>query len=161
MYIAGFANTSDKGVFVLSIITSILLIIIGTLFIVNYPKKLSHTATFEGVLVELNKTKYSIKVKGLWHYGAYEGYIQKTFDITKDDLLRICEFIDQCQIDSINVRVWSEKEQSRQIEMNGSIVKKYDWWKYAKPALWLMVLPGTIFLICLIVNRKQYLKDVD
>jgi len=73
----------------------------------------------------------------------------------------ICHYIENCKSDSVRVRIWAEKNQARQIEMNGTIVKRYDWWKYAKPALWLMILPGSIFLILLILDRKRLLKEPE
>ena len=161
MYIIGFINTSNKGVFVLSFITSVALLVCGVLFLVNYPKILSPTATFEGVLIGLNKTEYSITVKGVWNYGAYSGYIQEIYDITQEDLPNISGYANNYESDSVIVRIWAEKKQARQIEMNGTIVKRYDWWKYAKPALWLMILPGSIFLILLILDRKRLLKEPE
>lgn len=161
MYIAGFANTSNRGAYVLSIFTCAVFIVCGALFLANYPKKLSHTATFEGLLVELNSTRYSMKIKGAWHYGGYVGNIQKTYNFTKDDLPNICYYVENSKSDSVRVRIWAEKKQARQIEMNGAIVKKYDWWKYAQPALWLMILPGTIILILLILDRKRLLKEPE
>lgn len=159
--IRGISRAGDKNIFISSIVVSVCLIFGGMLIIVSSPGKLSSIATFEGVLVELNEDEYSINVKGLWNYGAYSGYVQNKYDFSKDDLPNICHYIENCKSDSVRVRIWAEKKQARQIEMNGTIVKKYDWWKYAKPALWLMILPGTIFLILLILDRKRLLKEPE
>ena len=159
--IRGITRASDRNIFISSIIVCVCLISGGGLIIINSPKELSTIATFDGVLVELNRTEYSINVAGLWNYGAYDGYVQKKYDFTKDDMPNICHYIENCKSDSVRVRIWAEKNQARQIEMNGTIVKRYDWWKYAKPALWLMILPGSIFLILLILDRKRLLKEPE
>jgi len=157
----GFIYASNKNVFILSVITCIVLISGGVIELINYPKVLSKNANFEGVLVDFDSINCAIVVKGEKLGYKYKYKAQETYEFFKDDLPNIREFIANNKSESINARIWSKKWQARQIELNDVMVKEYNWWKYAQPAFWLMILPGTVFLLLLILDRKRLLKEPE
>ena len=153
-------NHSRKRQFINGCLGCFLYISLGSFLLINYPKTLSNSATFEGTLVKIDTVEHAINVKGEKRsWDNYKYKVQETYRFDKNDLPSIRTFLANNQIDSVNVRIWAKKWQARQIEMNGIMVKKYNWWKYAQPAFWLLILPGTIFLLLLILDRKRLLKE--
>lgn len=159
----GFISASNRHIFILSIIASIGLVVVGAFILIRYPKTMTNASSFEGLFVEcdtINKTITIVDANMSFHMILNEKKRKKTYNLSDDDICAIRAYVAN-NIDSIIVRIWAEKKQARQIEMNGTIVKQYDWWKYAKPALWMMILPGSIFLILLILDRKRLLKEPE
>ena len=154
-------NHSRKRQFINGCLGCFLYITLGSFLLINFPKTLSNTATFEGILIKIDTNERTINVKGERSWGDYNYKVQETYMFDKKDLPNIRAFLTNNQIDSVNVRIWAKKWQARQIEMNGIMVKKYNWWKYAQPAFWLLILPGTIFLLLLILDRKRLLKEPE
>jgi len=157
----GFIYASNRNVFILSIITCMGLIVCGTFILIDYPKTLSNTATLEGTFVEIDTIEHAIKVRGERCWYDYKYKVQDAYKFAEEDLPNVREFMANNKTDNISVRIWAEKWQARQIELNGVIVKEYNWWEYAQPALWLMILPGTIILILLILDRKRLLNEPE
>lgn len=154
-------NHSRKHRFISGCCGCVVVMILGSFLFIIFPKTLSDSAAFEGSLIEIDTIGYAINVKGEKSWGDYKYKVQETYRFDKKDLPNIRAFLANNQTDNVNVRIWAEKWQARQIEMNGVMVKEYNWWKYAQPAFWLMILPGTIILILLILDRKRLLREPE
>lgn len=150
----GIVNFSNKSLFIRFIIGCVVLIIVGVFILVRMPKDLSNSESYDGTLYELDTVSYIIVLD-------LHKQIKLTYEFDKKDLPNIRAFLANNQIDSVNVRIWAKRSQARQIEMNGIMVKEYNWWKYAQPAFWLMILPGTIILLLLVLDRKRLLKEPE
>ena len=152
-------NYSRKRQFISGCLGCFVYISLGSFLLIYFPKTLSDSAAFEGALVEIDTIEHTINVECERSWDNHK--FQKTYEFVEEDLPNVREFMARNMADNINVRIWSKKGKARQIEMNGVMVKEYNWWKYAQPAFWLMVLPGTIILILLILDRKRLLKEPE
>ncbi len=145
-----------------SVFICICIIVLGVVYIMLYPRAIACCDVIDGIVLGLDTTRCTITIDRKVNYHDTIFHLQKSYKFPRKDLSEILRFMPTKESNCVvSVRILAEKNHARQIEMNGIIVKKYDVWKYAQPALWLMILPGTICLLYQIINRKRLMKDAE
>ena len=102
-------NHSRKRQFINGCLGCFLYITLGSFLLINFPKTLSNTATFEGILIKIDTNERTINLKGERSWGDYNYKVQETYMFDKKDLPNIRAFLTNNQIDSANVQIWAKK----------------------------------------------------
>ena len=102
-------NHSRKRQFINGCLGCFLYITLGSFLLINFPKTLSNTATFEGILIKIDTNERTINLNGERSWGDYNYKVQETYMFEKKDLPNIRAFLTNNQIDSANVQIWAKK----------------------------------------------------